>query len=133
MDPAQAVWRPADSLASDIVSARQSARHDAIVEEAIARVLAAERAARESIAQAHADASAIAEAAAERARTILARTERRMQRVRAAYDAATQAQLAEISAAATTVVRREETTPADRACLALAVAALAEQLSGGKR
>ena len=37
MDPAQAAWRPADSLASDIVSARQSARHDAIVEEAIAR------------------------------------------------------------------------------------------------
>ena len=113
------------------VSARQTAQSDAAVEAAIAQVLASERAARDAVAQASADAVAIADKARERARAIAQRTERRMQHVREAYEAATQAKLAEIAAAAEGVDHRATVASVDRDRLVAAVAALAATLTGG--
>ena len=113
-----------------IVSARQNAHSDAAVEAAIARVLAAERAARDALAQARVDAAAITDAARERARAFGERTERRMQRVRNAYDAATEAGLADIAADAARIEESERQTSADRMKLVAAVGALAALLTG---
>lgn len=104
---------------------------DSAVEAAIAHVLEAERAARAAIAQAQADGTALVTEARERARAVGERTERRMQRVRAAYDATTKSKLAAIAAEAAAIDHRDVATAADDARLVAAVAALAARLTGG--
>jgi vacuolar-type H+-ATPase subunit H len=114
-----------------MVTARRTATSDAAVEAAIADVLAAERAAHEAVAQARVEATAIADAARARARVIAQRADRRMQRVRAAYAAATQASVAEIAARATYVEQHGVGATEDSSELAAAVTRLAAKLTGG--
>ena len=99
------------------------------VEAAISRVLAAERTAHDAVADAEHRASAIDEAARERVQAIATRTERRMQRARAAFEDATQSTLAAI-AAETSSDDREQPDAAERRALADAVVALAAKLTG---
>ncbi len=115
------------------MSAKPTVESDTAVEEAIAQVLAAERAAADSVAQANRDGAAIADQARERARAIAQRTEGRMERVRAAFEAATQAQLADIAVAVEVIDDRAPPTPGDRDRLAAAVTALAATLTGERR
>jgi vacuolar-type H+-ATPase subunit H len=115
-----------------IMNTRSNVSPDDAVEAAIAHVLQAERAARDAIAQAQAEASAIVTEARERARSLAERTERRMRDVRAAFEATTDARLADIAAAAAAIERRDAETTVDHARSSAAVAALAARLTGAE-
>jgi hypothetical protein len=103
--------------------------HD--VETAIARVLDAEHAARTAVDEAGVTAVAITEAARAAARALAERTERRIRRVRSAFEQRTATAVAALEAAAAEAAARHELTSDELARLDAAVAALATRLTRG--
>jgi hypothetical protein len=105
---------------------------DAAVEAAIGEVLASRRNALDAVTQAVHDAERIAEEARDTTRGIAERTERRILRIRAGFDAACRAKIAAIDAETEVHDAAHELTPVDIARLARAVDALCEELTGPK-
>lgn len=97
---------------------------------AIARVLAAESAAVQSIEQARAQTTRIAEAARAEAHALAERTERRIRRITAAFEARLDTQLAAIAREAQSLDAPAPLSDAERAALHAAVQALAAELVG---
>ncbi len=104
---------------------------DAAVEAAISRVLDAELAAHDDVDRATREAAAIVEDAATTARAIAERTERRIRKLRAAFETRAARAVAEIDAQALAQDRVYELTPDDRTRLERAVAALSNELTAG--
>jgi hypothetical protein len=104
---------------------------ESAVEAAIGSVLAAERAASDAVADAQRKAVTVDEAARERVQAITSRTERRMQRVRAAFEDMTRSAVGAIASEAS-LYDHGEPDAADRRAVADAVAALAAKLTGGR-
>jgi hypothetical protein len=100
--------------------------------DAIGRVLHAEQQARVAIAQAQAEAGHVTERARAAARALNDRTERRMRRIVAAFEAASAARLAEIAAEAAAVARPHVLDGDELAALDSAVRALAARLTGDR-
>lgn len=105
---------------------------DNAVEAAIARVLDAEHAARDAVRGAEQEAVETNEAARATARAVAERTERRIGRVRAAFESRTAAEVAAIDAAAMEAGARHELADDELLRLDAAVAALAARLAGGE-
>ena len=102
---------------------------DAAVESAMAQVLAAEAAAREAVAAAVVEAQHVAERARAAARAVAERTQRRLHRVRAAFERAADAEVAALHAQAEALRTPRETGPDDLARIDRAVTRLAAQLT----
>ena len=97
-------------------------------EAAIARVLLLERAAREAVAQARLEVERIVEGARLDARSLDARTERRVRAVIAAFERELAERLARIEAAAEQVAHVQPFSDDEQAALRRAVQAVAEEL-----
>ena len=95
------------------------------------RVLEAEAAARDAIAQARVKAAEIAEQARETTRALRLVTDRRMGRVRAAFDARCTTEVAALEAEAAALAAAHDLSPAEVARIERAVAALARALTEG--
>ena len=102
---------------------------DDAVEAAIMRVLEAEAAARDAIARARVQAADIAEQARQATRALRLVTDRRMGRMRAAFDARCTTEVAALEAEAATLAAAHALSPADVARIERAVAALAHALT----
>lgn len=105
---------------------------DREVEAAIARVLAAERESQEAIAAAHAEAAAIAERSRAGVRALAEHTQRRMRRLRAAFERRTGAELASLQMQAEALAAPQPPAADDDARVAGAVARLVAELTGGR-
>ena len=103
-------------------------RNDA-VEAAISRVLEAEVAARAAVAGARGEATKIAENAREAARRLALHTDRRIHRIRGAFDAQTAAQVAALEAEGAALGVATGLTVTEVANVDAAVAALARELT----
>jgi hypothetical protein len=99
------------------------------VEAAIMRVLAAEATARDAIARSRDEAAAIAEQAREKARALRLVTDRRIGRLRAAFDARCTAEVAALEDEAAALAAPHDPSPAEVAGIERAVAALARALT----
>lgn len=104
-------------------------RPDDAVGAAIMRVLDTEAMARRSIADARAEAGEIAERARQAIRAIRLSTDRRVERVRAAFDAWCAKEVAALEAEAAALDAVDDLSPAEVAQLERAVAALARSLA----
>jgi hypothetical protein len=104
---------------------------DDAVEAAITRVLQAEVAARDAVVRARGEATQIAERAREQARGLGLHTDRRIRRVRAAFEATVTAEVAELDAEAEAFRATHDLTPAEIEKVEMAVAALAHGMTGG--
>ena len=104
-------------------------RPDDAVGAAIMRVLEAEGMARDSIAQARAEAGEIAERARQAIRAIRLSTDRRLERVRATFEAWCTTEVAELEAQATELDAANDLSPAEVARVERAVGALARSLA----
>lgn len=104
---------------------------DAKVELAISQVLDAEVKARDAVRDAEAQAVAMIEVARTSGRAIAERTERRIRRFRAAFEAQASDAVARIAAEADAANAQHEFTASDLAQIDAAVAVLAESLTGG--
>ena len=104
-------------------------RPDDTVGAAIMRVLEAEVTARGSIAEARAEAGEIAEQARQAIRAIRLSTDRRLERVRAAFDAWCTTEVAALEAEAAALDAATDLSPAEVARIERAVAALARSLA----
>jgi cell division septum initiation protein DivIVA len=104
---------------------------DDAVEMAIMRVLDAEAAAREAIARARVLSAEIAEKARQTARSLRLVADRRLERVRAAFDARCTTEVAALEAQAAALAATHDPTSAEVAEIELAVAALARTLTEG--
>jgi len=101
------------------------------VEAAIMRVLQAEASARDAIAQARIEAAAIAERAREEARVLRLVTDRRIAKVRAAFDTGCTNEVAALEAEEAALAVAHDLTPAEVSRIERAVASLARALTGG--
>lgn len=103
------------------------------VEGAIARVLAAERDAHAAVGRATREAEAMNEKARADARALAERTERRIQRARAAYERTVSAEVAAIDAQAASQDEQQTLSVDDWHRLERALETLAAELTGGDR
>ena len=103
---------------------------DDAVEAAIMRVLDAEALARAAIARARAEAAEISERAREKARDLFLATDRRIGKVRAAFDAGCTTRVAAIEAEAAALGAAHDLAAAEVARVERAVARLARTLTG---
>jgi hypothetical protein len=103
------------------------------VEAAIARVLAAEADARIAVQDARAAAEARAEAARAATRSIAQRTLSRIAAARTEFDRRIAAEVADLNAEAEALAGAPTLSPAELAALERALAALANELTGGSR
>lgn len=103
------------------------------VEAAIGLVLASECAARDAVAQAERDAEKLAENARADSRKISERTDRRIRRMRAAFEARATQAIDAIDAEAARQDAAHELSSGDLTRLARAVDALCEELTGEPR
>ena len=101
------------------------------VESAIARVLEAEHAARLAVDTAGVTATELDEAARAEVRAVAVRTERRIRRVRSAFEQETAAAVTALEAAAAEASARHDLGPGELTQLDAAVAALAIRLTVG--
>jgi hypothetical protein len=99
------------------------------VDAAIASVLDAEHAARDAVTRAGDTAAAMTEEARATSRALAARTERRIRSIRAAFEARTAADVADLDAAATDAGVPHQLTPDEHSRLDAAVAILAAELT----
>lgn len=106
-------------------------RHETDVESAIAGVLDAEHAARLAVDEAAVAATALAEATRAGAQSLSERTERRIRRIRNAFEQRTTDAVAALEAAAAEASAPHDLSPADLAQLDAAVAILAAKLTRG--
>jgi len=109
-----------------------NARHreeDLAIEAAIAQVLAAERDADVAVAQCRLDAAAMIEQAHADARALAQRTERRIGRIRAAFEASTAREVARLDAESAQLDVRHELTSDEIADVVSAVAVVAAELT----
>lgn len=97
----------------------------------MARVLAAESAARESVAQSRLEAQRMAELSRAAVRALTERTERRMRYLRAAFERATEAELAALKAQADALDEAHAPAVEHHPSIQAAVASAAAQLTGG--
>jgi vacuolar-type H+-ATPase subunit H len=112
---------------------RATTTPEAAVEDAIGRVLLAEAEARAAVARCESEAAQIVVDARARARRVAERTEARIQRLRSAYAAAAQTRLDGIRAAEAALGSDASDRAALAARLDAAVAAVVEELAGGRR
>lgn len=112
------------------VSLNQPPSPERAAEAAIAQVLAAERAARDAMAAVHDEAAHIGEQARAQARTLAERTQRRIRRLRAAFERRTDAEVAALRAQADALAAPHEPGSDEAARVDEAVARLAAQLTG---
>ncbi len=99
-------------------------------EAAIAQVLAAERAARDAIASARDEAAHIAEQSRAQARALAERTQRRIRRLRAAFEQGADAEVSALQAQADALLAPHDIGSDEAARVDNAVARLAAQLTG---
>ncbi len=104
---------------------------DAVVEAAITRVLEAEASAHADVDAARNEAQLIAERAREQARRLVANSDRRIRRIRAAFAAKVESEVAALDAEAEALGAVHELSPAEVAQVDAAVAALAVAMTGG--
>ena len=102
-----------------------------LVETAIARVLAAERNARDAIATANRNAEASAEQARADARALTERTERRIQKIHAAFEARISAEVGGIEDQCAVQDEPSALSPEDLRRVERAVAVVAAELTSG--
>ena len=104
--------------------------NEALSDAAIGRVLDAERAAREAVAEATREADRIVEQAHVTARAVAERAQRRITRIRAAFEAAATREIERLDAADAREEGVRELDDEDRARLARAIDALCDELTG---
>lgn len=104
---------------------------DAVIEAAITRVLDAEASAHADVEAARIETLLIAEHARERARRLVASSDRRIRRIRAAFSAKVTLEVAALNAEAEALGVAHELSSAEVAQVDLAVAMLAGAMTGG--
>ncbi|MBE0547051.1 MAG: hypothetical protein IH627_05185 [Rubrivivax sp.] len=112
------------------VSMNQPPSPERAAEAAIAQVLAAERAAREAMASARLEAAHIGEQSRAQVRGLAERTQRRIRRLRTAFERRTDTEVAALRAQAAALVAPHEFGSDEAARVDEAVARLAAQLTG---